>query len=135
MGNALFLKFYYIQNVNPAYKVSPLPGNTKGISASCIGGLNIGINKFISDERKKQAAEAIKFMTSFETQKYFAIEHGLTSGIEGIYDDKDVCKVLDCEVLKNMQPIARPITMINILRILENTYINFYMKIWMPRKH
>lgn len=106
-GNALFLKFWHFP-VNPVYKTIPLVGKKEGVSGSSIGGTNVGINKHISNSQKQLAAEALKFITSKEIQKKLMIKGKLNSAINSLYDDEEVCSVKDCELVKNIQPIARP---------------------------
>jgi len=47
-------------------------------------------------------------MTSKKIQKEFVINHKYLSGIYSLYDDEDVCNVLNCELYKTVQPIERP---------------------------
>jgi len=103
----LFIKFWLLPT-NPVYKVIPLVGNKEGVSGSTIGGTNIGINKFISDSRKRLAAKALQFMTSKEIQKKILLKLKSVSAIHSLYDDEEVCAAIDCELIKNIQPIARP---------------------------
>eukprot|EP00833_Pecoramyces_ruminatium_P004949 jgi/Orpsp1_1/1178981/evm.model.c7180000067457.3 len=42
-GNAIFIKYWNSDFSNPIYNKTPLVGNTEGISASALGGSNIGI--------------------------------------------------------------------------------------------
>jgi len=75
---------------------------------SSIGGTNVGINGFISNEHKKAAVTAIKYMTSLEGQKEYMIKTKELSAINALYNDKDVCEVIECDLIKKIQPIARP---------------------------
>eukprot|EP00833_Pecoramyces_ruminatium_P007420 jgi/Orpsp1_1/1181452/evm.model.c7180000077258.1 len=107
-GKAIFLKFWNVQYENPTYKKILLLGNKEGISSAGVGGLNVGINNQISDEKIKAAVKAVEFFTSKEIQKKKILEYKALSAIQSLYTDEDVCKVIDCEVMKNLQPIARP---------------------------
>jgi len=102
-GQAIFLKFWTFPLVNPIYKVTNLVGGKSGISGTTIGGYNIGINNNIIDEHKEYAIEAFKFITSKETQKKHLIQSHTVSAIDSLYDDEDVCKTMDCELIKNVQ--------------------------------
>ncbi|ORX46943.1 periplasmic binding protein-like II [Piromyces finnis] len=106
-GNSIFLK-YWNYMVTKKYKQYRLPGGKPGISGSCVGGSNIGINLFSSDERKIGAALFIEFLTSKETQKELIISYGMSSGIMDLYNDKEVCEVTNCELAKSIQFINRP---------------------------
>ncbi|OUM66020.1 hypothetical protein PIROE2DRAFT_6915, partial [Piromyces sp. E2] len=110
--NFVFAKFWYtpyIPLISGNY-VSLLPGVKPGITGSIIGSNNLAINKYIKDEkRKKAAAEVIKYFASEAFQKVITTEFGLYSGITKIYEDVEVCKKIDCEFFKSLQPIARPI--------------------------
>ncbi|OUM58628.1 hypothetical protein PIROE2DRAFT_64281 [Piromyces sp. E2] len=77
-------------------------------SGSCVGGSNVGINQSSSIELQKAAAEIIKFMTSKETQKEYILSSNVASGIMGLYDEDDVCDVLDCKLVKSIQFVNRP---------------------------
>ncbi|ORX84268.1 periplasmic binding protein-like II, partial [Anaeromyces robustus] len=68
-GRDLFLKYWYMADDSKAFKKTPLPGWKKGISASSLGGTNIGISMYSDEEKKKAAIEVVKFMISKEEQK------------------------------------------------------------------
>ena len=108
---ALFHKFWNYQFLSTKYKLSKLPGFKKGISASTVGGRNIGISKYISDERKKAAVEAIRYLTSYEVQKEYIIKSKRLPAIDKLYEDENVCQVIDCELGKSIQLLARPGTL------------------------
>lgn len=95
-------------DANPIYKLIPILGNKEGISGSCIGGMNVGINRFISEERKKAAAEVIRYITSEEAQKHLLISGIPVSCLKNLYYDEEVCQIIDCELMRNIQPLARP---------------------------
>ena len=59
-------------------------------------------------DQLKAALTVLKFITSWNTQKRFVIEHGFFSGIPSLYDDEEVCAKVDCKFFKSFQPIARP---------------------------
>jgi len=104
----LFLKHYYNLSLYDNYKVTTLPGSSTGISGSVISGLNLGINKYIRDENKKAAITVFEYLTSKEVQKKLIIDRKILSSIFSLYDDIEVCKVVDCEVFLNSQLIATP---------------------------
>ncbi|ORX60797.1 periplasmic binding protein-like II [Piromyces finnis] len=107
-GNALFLKYWYIGTVHSSFKRSIIPGRNKGVSASTVGGTNIGINGYISEEKKKAALEALEYMTSLEGQRKYMHESTEFSALTELYDDEIVCKKYDCNILKKIQLIPRP---------------------------
>ena len=48
------------------------------------------------------------------------------SGINSLYDDKEVCKVFDCILAKNIQPITRPSSLTNDYDEYSKTFINYF---------
>jgi len=102
-GDYLFVRSYY--NVyNSEYKASILPGKNENVTASVVNPTNIAINKYIDEGRKKAAAEFIKFVVSKETQKKYLINYFTFSAITELYDDEEVCSVIQCEVIKDALP-------------------------------
>ncbi|ORY59346.1 periplasmic binding protein-like II [Neocallimastix californiae] len=90
-------------------KFAPLPGNSYGISGSCIGGSNIALSKYISEEKKKAATEIYKFLFSKEFQKYLILNVNKRSAIHSLYRDKEICAHINCTMYSNMQGIVRPV--------------------------
>jgi len=108
-NKAIFHKFWNVPNLNEeVYKRSRLPGRFDGLSGTTIGGSNIGVNKYISDEKIDAAIEIIKYMTSKTTQKECVLNYGFVSAITDLYYDDDVCEKENCELYRGFQPIARP---------------------------
>ncbi|ORX58641.1 periplasmic binding protein-like II [Piromyces finnis] len=105
-GNALFLKYWNINFENEVYKAIPLFGKKEGVSGSCVKGASIGINTFITEKRKKISAEIIKYMTHVNIQKKLVKKHLITSAIPSVYEDEKVCRVVDCELIKSIQPMT-----------------------------
>jgi len=97
---------------NPVSK-TVLPGIKEGLSGTTIGGYNIGIGGYINGTRRDAAVEAFQYITSKEIQKKFIMERGLFSGILDLYEDEEVCEVIDCKFFKSFQPIARPTNLTN----------------------
>jgi len=107
-GNALFLKYWKIFS-DPVYKVSPLPGIKKGISGSTAGGSNLGICIYSEGERREAAITALQHITSKKVQReQIIINNKLLSPIPSLYDEKEVCDVVDCDFFKSIQYIPRP---------------------------
>lgn len=107
-GEAIFLNYWLLNPNHPFYDISILPGEKEGISTSCIGGYNIGINKYSSKEKQKAALEILKFITSKDIQKEYSTNFGVYSGISSLYDDEEVCNIMNCELYKSLQPLPRP---------------------------
>jgi len=107
-GNAIFLKYWYMDGVNSTYEITTLPGGKEGISTSCLGGTNIGISIYSSVKAQKAAIKILKFITSKEIQKQYSMKYKVYSGISSLYDDEEVCGELDCELYKRLQPVPRP---------------------------
>ncbi|OUM69288.1 hypothetical protein PIROE2DRAFT_2785 [Piromyces sp. E2] len=89
-------------------KAYHLPGKKAGISASGIGGNNISMSRYISEEKKEAATEILKFIFSYEEQKFNAANYGIKTGIHALYKEPEVCAKLDCEFFSSMQGIVRP---------------------------
>ncbi|OUM69934.1 hypothetical protein PIROE2DRAFT_2134, partial [Piromyces sp. E2] len=113
-GNALFIKFLkFLSPISEIiehnhFKEVLLPGNIKGITGETIVGYNIGIIDGLDPDKKKACIEILKYMTSKETHKIFLLNNQIISGINSLYDDEDVCKIIDCELRKNLQFVGRP---------------------------
>ena len=100
--------------INPVYNRTVLVGNHEGVSGSSVGLYNIGLNTFIDDEKKKLAAEVIKFITSWDIQKKYVMgQYRVFTGISGLYDDDEACENFDCKLAKEIQAVARPSSLTN----------------------
>jgi len=106
-GNAIFLRFFYLV-LNPIYKISIIPGKKEGISSSLIGGNNVSINMYSSKKKQKTAIKMLEFITSKEVKKELSLNFSILPGIDSLYDDEELCKIMDCELFKNIQPVVRP---------------------------
>ncbi|ORY59001.1 periplasmic binding protein-like II [Neocallimastix californiae] len=104
-GNAIFLKYWYREH-NSVYKVSALPGWKENVSGSIANGYNVGINKHIDNIKKEAAIEILKYVTSKESQKMYIVPFHTFSGINSLYDEEDVCNLIDCDVIKNVKPFS-----------------------------
>ncbi|OUM59305.1 hypothetical protein PIROE2DRAFT_15193, partial [Piromyces sp. E2] len=104
-GTALFLKFWYLE-YSPLYTLTPLPGAKEGVSSSIAGGYSIGICKYIDEDRKLAAIEIVKFFTSKDTLKKYMIQEHIFTPITSLYDDKDVCAVINCNFVKEILPFS-----------------------------
>ncbi|ORX80086.1 periplasmic binding protein-like II [Anaeromyces robustus] len=105
-GDFIFIKYWYFPNM--PFNVTALPGGKVGISGSSIGGFNIGVSNYVDEDRKKAAVIALEYITSKDMQKRIVMENKLFSGIPSLYDEPEVCNVIDCEFFKSIQLIARP---------------------------
>jgi len=68
-GESLFIKYYFYDGLYPQYRVSEIPGWREGISVSMLSGIDVGIIKYISEEKKIAAAKVLEFILSKEEQK------------------------------------------------------------------
>jgi len=100
-GKNLFTMFFYIP-LDSQYYISPIPGEKEGISASCIGGQSIIINKYISEEKKIAAGKIIDFLLSVDNQKKGILNNGKHSALKEIYYDDELCSVIDCELFNSL---------------------------------
>jgi len=104
-GDALFVRYFFNPHI-PIYKASALPGQTEGVSGSIVIPYNLGINKYIDEERKKAAVEFLKYVTSKEVQKEYIIKNSMISALTELYDDEEVCNVIECNVVKDAYPFS-----------------------------
>jgi len=126
--NTLFIKYYYIpyfMQINSPYYISNMPGLKDGLSGTTLFGTNIGIFGNIDEERKKAAVEALKFITSEEMQKYFVLNNDILSGISALYDDKEVCTTVKCDLFNNVQIITPSSDIVNNNYIMGK-YVNYF---------
>jgi len=108
-GVILFSSFFDNIEGLQNYYGSQMPGDIEGIHGSCLTGLNIGVAKHISEEKVKASVEVVKYFTSVEIQKeYFVKLFKCYTAVKSLYDDSEVCSILDCDLGKNIQSIPRP---------------------------
>jgi len=107
-GTILFSNFWDCPPI-PNYVMSVLPGRMEGITGSCILGFNLGVSNYISDDRKSAAIKVLNFFTSRSIQKEIIMKQFyLYSGISSLYDDKEVCSILDCNFKREVQTVIKP---------------------------
>jgi len=90
----------------PIFKATALPGRKEGVSGSYIISTNLGVDNYISQERKEAAIEFMKFISMKETHKKYIINNYFFSGITELYDDEEVCNVIECDIIKNVYPFS-----------------------------
>jgi len=101
----LFIRYFYMMHI-PLYKASALPGQKEGVTGTFVKSTNLSIGKNISEDRKKAAVEYLKFVASKETQKKYIINNFLYSAMTELYDEEDVCSIIECNVIKEASPLA-----------------------------
>jgi len=106
-GNAIFIKYWAYEEAFPAYKLSLIPGWKEGISVSLLGGVDIGISNYISEDRKRAAAKVLDFFLTREEQKRVVLKDKRFTGIKDLYNDNDICAIIDCDLYKNLQFASR----------------------------
>jgi multiple sugar transport system substrate-binding protein len=119
-GKLLFLRNWpYVYNlattegsskVKNVLGMTALPGKT-GPGASSLGGHSAGISVY--SKNKATALDFLKFLTTAETQKFFATQGSLAPVIGSLYDDKElVAKLPYLPVLKTSieNAVPRPVT-------------------------
>jgi len=104
-NNYLFIRYFYMKHI-PLYKVTALPGKKKGVCGAFLKSTNISISKYVEEERKKAAIEYLKFITLKETQKKYIINNNLYSAMTELYEDEEVCNVIECDVIKDIYPFS-----------------------------
>lgn len=72
-----------------------LPVNAEGDTAhSCLGGLDLAVNTYISDEQKEAAKTFIKWMTTEEEEKAFCLSSSQPPTVKAVYSDADVLEAI-----------------------------------------
>ncbi|ORY20943.1 periplasmic binding protein-like II [Neocallimastix californiae] len=122
-GNFLFQKFWYYPWFN--YNFTILPGNHENISGSALGGYNLGINKYINDEKKNAALTVFKFLTSYEMQRKLLHKYKYLTSIPKVYEDEEVCANFNCDPLRRVQIIERPTNKTNNYSIYSEKFRNY----------
>jgi len=123
--SVLFSNFWDFEHNVPNYNMTALPGKTEEVNGSCLGGYLLGINSYISDEKKAASAEVIKFLTSEYVQKEIILKYFRSySGLSKLYDDEKVCTYTDCETIKRIQGIERPSSLIDNYEDYSIKYTN-----------
>lgn len=105
---AVFLKFWYIGHL-PAFTATALPGWKEGVSGSIALPNNVGINKYLTQERAKAAVEFVKYIALEETQKKLVMEYNVISAMEGLYEkNSEICKNNKefCEFIRGALPFT-----------------------------
>ncbi len=122
----LFVNFYSSLNI-PNYKKYILPGKNEGVNGSVFGGFNIGINKYIDEEKLKPALEVIKYLTSEKFQKEIIIKQSkLFSGLSKLYDDEECCQYVNCDVMKETQFFHRPSSTMENYEYFSGKAVKFF---------
>ncbi|ORX62519.1 periplasmic binding protein-like II, partial [Anaeromyces robustus] len=123
-GTGLFVRFWDSGiPLNLMFYSTVFPGKEKGINTSLVGGMNLGISKYISQKQKEAAIKVIEYMTSEEVQREIIIKKNmLYSAIAKFYDDEEICKLLSCPLVKNPQKILY--SQINV-----NDYDAYYLQV------
>jgi multiple sugar transport system substrate-binding protein len=96
--------------VKDTFGIAPLPG-MNGPGASSLGGHDAAISVY--SKNKATAADFIKFFTSEETGRYFAIQGSLAPVLSALYDDPALIKKLPyLPTLKTSieNAVPRPVT-------------------------
>jgi multiple sugar transport system substrate-binding protein len=90
--------------------IAPIPG-ASGAGASSLGGHNLAVSVY--SKNKATALDFLKFMTSEETEKFYATQGSLAPVLGALYTDKDlVAKLPYLPVLKTSieNAVPRPVT-------------------------
>jgi multiple sugar transport system substrate-binding protein len=96
--------------VKDTFKMAPLPGKD-GPGASSLGGHNIAMSVY--SKNKATVADFIKYITSEETQRFYATQGSLAPVLTKLYDDQElVTKLPYLPVLKTSieNAVPRPVT-------------------------
>jgi len=105
-GNAIFLRFWYLGKITPIYQATAIPGKIAGISGTVGVANNVGISKYVSEERIQASLEFLKYISLKELQKKYVIGNSLMSATISLYDDEEVCSIVDCDIVKDAMPLT-----------------------------
>jgi len=70
-------------------------------------GFNVGINRNSKVSKRENVKKAFEFIVSKQIQRKFVIEKKIMSAVLSLYDDEEVCSIVNCKVRKHIQPIKR----------------------------
>ncbi|KAL6608379.1 hypothetical protein U3516DRAFT_838130, partial [Neocallimastix sp. 'constans'] len=125
--NSLFIKFVNTRKTNSIYKKTILPGVQEGISGATIIGYNIGVIKYIKEEKKNKLNSVLSYLCSKSMQRTIIMKKSVLSPITSLYGEEEVCQKIDCEIYKNIQPVFRPTSMIDYENY-SNKYLNYFSR-------
>ena len=77
-----------VSNIAGKVGVAPIPAFKKGQSTSALGGWLYGISAF--SHHQQEAMEFIRYLSSYDSQKFFAIHAGLAPSRTALYQDPHV---------------------------------------------
>ncbi|KAL6608374.1 hypothetical protein U3516DRAFT_829296 [Neocallimastix sp. 'constans'] len=123
--NSLFIKFINAKKTNTVYKKTILPGVQEGISGATILGYNIGVIKYIKEEKKNKLKSVLSYLCSKNMQRTIIMEKPILSAISSLYGEEEVCQKIDCEIYKNIQPVFRPTSIVDYDNY-SNKYLNYF---------
>ncbi|ORX83695.1 periplasmic binding protein-like II [Anaeromyces robustus] len=109
-GEGLFMKIWDTPNENQheKYYITTIPGKKKGLHSALTTSINLGVNKFISEERREVAIKVLEYLTSERIQKDIVVKgFKLNTGMTKLYDDEEVCNILICPLVKEAKTIHR----------------------------
>jgi multiple sugar transport system substrate-binding protein len=87
--------------------IAPPPGPKEGERVSTLGGWHIAVSRF--SDRKKEALEFVRFVTSREGQQRMVLALGWNPGRRDLYDDPDILREMPyLAELKEVFEKARP---------------------------
>lgn len=92
-------------NIQPSevYVISNIPSDKEGISGACFGLHNIGMNIYLTEERKRNTVKVIEFITSHEFQFNHTLKYGFVSPLDNnMMENCD--EYLQCLNFKSIQP-------------------------------
>ena len=82
-------------NVAGNVGMTVLPVQTEGDTAhSCLGGLDLVINTFISDEQKAAAETFVKWLVSEDAEKTFTLRSSQPPTVKAVYTDAEVLEAI-----------------------------------------
>jgi len=108
--NCLFIKAQNHLSYQGNYTLTNIPGRIEGLSGTVLGGYNLGINNYISEDRKKKVASILEYIASEELKKSIAMDFGFQSAIKDVYENDEVClRYEQCIYFRGIQPVILPI--------------------------
>ncbi|ORX83696.1 periplasmic binding protein-like II, partial [Anaeromyces robustus] len=75
-GEGLFIKIWDTPNENQheKYYITTVPGKKEGMHTALTTSINLGVNKYISEDRKKVAIKVLEYLTSERIQKEIVVK-------------------------------------------------------------
>ncbi|ORX49964.1 periplasmic binding protein-like II [Piromyces finnis] len=132
-GNVVFARMFNFpmsEEYKKIFNFIPIPGNNPGTYGSSIYGYNIGISKYVDEDKHHKMSIVLDYLFSEDMQKYLASSRNMYSPLVKLYSqnatttNNNVCKKVDCELISNLQFFNKPINYYDSYDDFSNEFLN-----------